>query len=288
MREPKKLRVTLPDFVIQTLESDIRDFKITQNGLLNEIFSLYAKERKEIQTIGKTRNNDVKQFNLNKKNQQIYDSTLKMYGIAVEAEFFRNIFYDYIDAPKYKRELLIFAETVREIELAIKKSKKIEIIFGDNKESRIIEPYFIKAAGGESRNYLHCFCEKSNDFRNFRITNINVLRVLNEKHEKYDSEKVNNARANYDPFGSYSKEVKVRLSEKGKRHYDMILTNRPNIKESYEDVYTFYCSEENAKIYFPHFMDEAEILEPQELREWFRERFERVLHKYEKKLEDIK
>ncbi len=68
----------------------------------------------------------------------------------------------------------------------------------------------------------------------------------------------------------------------------MILTNRPNIKESYEDVYTFYCSEENAKIYFPHFMDEAEILEPQELREWFRERFERVLHKYEKKLEDIK
>ena len=128
MREPKKLRVALPDFVIQTLESDIRDFKITQNGLLNEIFSLYAKERKEIQTIGKTRNNDVKQFNLNKKNQQIYDSTLKMYGIAVEAEFFRNIFYDYIDAPKYKRELLIFAETVREIELAIKKNKKMVII----------------------------------------------------------------------------------------------------------------------------------------------------------------
>lgn len=278
--EPKKLRVTLPDFVVQTLESDIRDFKITQNGLLNEIFALYAKEKKNIQTIGKTRNNDVKQFNLNKKNSLIYESTLRLYNVSVEAEFIRNIFYDYIDAPKFKRELLIFNETVKEIEIAIKKSKKIEIVFGDQKDPRVIEPYFIKAAGGESRNYLYCFCEKSNDFRSFRITNINVIRILNDKNEKYKEKEINAVRKNFDAFGSYSKEVKVRLSEKGKRHYDMIITNRPIIKEEHGDIFTFYCSEENAKIYFPHFMDEAEILEPLELREWFKEKFELLAINY--------
>lgn len=278
--EPKKLRVTLPDFVIQTIDSDVRDFKITQNGLLNEIFYLYAKEKKNIQSIGKTRNNDVKQFNLNKKNSLIYESTLRLYDVEVEAEFLRNIFYDYIDTPKYKRELLIFNETVNEIEVAIKKSKKIEIIFADQKEPRVIEPYFIKSSGGESRNYLHCFCEKSNDFRNFRITNINVLRILNEKNERYDEERIREVRKNYDPFGSYSKEVKARLSERGKNHYDMVLTNRPIIKEVQDGIYTFYCSDENAKIYFPHFMDEVEILEPPELRDWFREKTRKTFGQY--------
>ena len=276
----KKLRVTLPDFVVQTLEGDIRDFRIKQNALFNEIFSIYSKQKIEFESVGKTKNNEVRQFNLNKKNEKIYDSTLRMYGVDVEAEFLRNIFYDYIDAPKYKRELSIFNETVKEIEIAIKKAKKIEIIFGDSKDSRIIEPYFIRAAGGESRNYLHCFCEKSKEYRNFRITNINVIRILDDKFENYDEEKVNNARNNYDPFGSYSKEIKVKLSSKGKTHYNMILTNRPKIKEVHGDIYTFYCSEKNAKIYFPHFMDEAEILEPIELREWFKRKSESLAKKY--------
>ncbi len=276
----KKLRVTLPDFVVQTLEGDIRDFRIKQNALFNEIFSIYSKQKIEFESVGKTKNNEVRQFNLNKKNEKIYDSTLRMYGVDVEAEFLRNIFYDYIDAPKYKRELSIFNETVKEIEIAIKKAKKIEIIFGDSKDSRIIEPYFIRAAGGESRNYLHCFCEKSKEYRNFRITNINVIRILDDKFENYDEEKVNNARNNYDPFGSYSKEIKVKLSSKGKTHYNMILTNRPKIKEVDGDIYTFYCSEKNAKIYFPHFMDEAEILEPIELREWFKRKSESLAKKY--------
>lgn len=276
----KKLRVTLPDFVVQTLEGDIRDFRIKQNALFNEIFSIYSKQKIEFESVGKTKNNEVRQFNLNKKNEKIYDSTLRMYGVDVEAEFLRNIFYDYIDAPKYKRELSIFNETVKEIEIAIKKAKKIEIIFGDSKDSRIIEPYFIRAAGGESRNYLHCFCEKSKEYRNFRITNINVIRILDDKFENYDEEKANNARNNYDPFGSYSKEIKVKLSSKGKTHYNMILTNRPKIKEVDGDIYTFYCSEKNAKIYFPHFMDEAEILEPIELREWFKRKSESLAKKY--------
>ncbi len=60
----------------------------------------------------------------------------------------------------------------------------------------------------------------------------------------------------------------------------MILTNRPKIKEVDGDIYTFYCSEKNAKIYFPHFMDEAEILEPIELREWFKRKSESLAKKY--------
>ena len=89
-----------------------------------------------------------------------------------------------------------------------------------------------------------------------------------------------NIKNNFDPFLSYGCETKVRLTEHGIKHYDTVITNRPKVKEINGDIYTFHCSLENAKIYFPHFMDEAEILEPQELREWFRERFERITKKY--------
>ena len=66
------------------------------------------------------------QFNLNKDNEDIYMSTLRIYNIQVEAEFFRKILYDYIDMPKFKRELIVFQKTVKELEKAMSKKKKIE------------------------------------------------------------------------------------------------------------------------------------------------------------------
>lgn len=79
---------------------------------------------------------------------------------------------------------------------------------------------------------------------------------------------------------SFRKEIKVKLTPKGKEHYDLILTNRPKIKEYNDDIYTFYCSDENAKIYFAHFYDNAEILEPLELRDWFKIKFKNMYELY--------
>ncbi len=44
--------------------------------------------------------------------------------------------------PKFKRELTVFQKTVKELEKAISKKRKVEIKFKD--EIRVIEPYFIK------------------------------------------------------------------------------------------------------------------------------------------------
>ncbi len=101
------------------------------------------------------------------------------------------------------------------------------------------------------------------------------------KQDKYDSGYIEEIQANFDPFLSFRKEIKVRLTPKGKEHYDLILTNKPKMKEYDGDIYTFYCSDENAKIYFPHFYDEAEILEPLELRIWFKGKIENMRKKYD-------
>ena len=46
--------------------------------------------------------------------------------------------------------------------------------------------------------------------------------------------------------------------------------------------YIFECSETLAKIYFPQFLSEAEIIEPRELRLWFKEQFEEASRVYKR------
>lgn len=275
----KKIRVTIPTFITKVIKTDAEDFGYTPNGFYNEIFRIYAKKKKELEPVQKSKNNDIIQFNLNKDNCELYVSILRMYETQVESEFWKRVLYNYIDMPKYKREMIIFQDTIDQIEYAIKKNLKIEVKYKG--ELRILEPYFIKYAGGESRNYLHAYSDKSNGYRNYRLTSIKVLRVLEEKQEHNDKKYIENIKNNFDPFLSYGCETKVRLTEHGIKHYDTVITNRPEVKEIHGDVYTFHCSPENAKIYFPHFMDEAEILEPQELREWFKGRYENLIKKYE-------
>ena len=77
----------------------------------------------------------IMQFNLNKENEDIYLSTLRIYDIQVEAEFFKKILYDYIDMPKFKRELTVFQKTAKELEKAISKKRKVEIKFKDESQS---------------------------------------------------------------------------------------------------------------------------------------------------------
>ncbi len=54
-----------------------------------------------------------------------------------------------------------------------------------------------------------------------------------------------------------------------------------NIESVVENVYTFYCSLENAKKYSINFLEEAKILESSELRIWFKEKFEKAMKRYE-------
>ncbi len=274
----KKIRLTIPTFITKVIKSDAEEFGFTLNGFYNEIFSIYSKKKRELEIVQKSKNNDVIQFNLNKDNCELYLSILRMYETQIEAEFWKRVLYNYIDMPKYKRELIVFQDIVNQIEYSIKKNIKIEAKYKG--EVVILEPYFIKYAGGESRNYLHAYSEKDKDYKNYRLTSIRILRILEEK-QKYNNKKyIDEIKNNFDPFLSYGCETKVKLTETGIEHYNKVMINRPEIKKIEGDIYTFHCSTENAKIYFPHFLDNAEILEPVELREWFREKIENMKEKY--------
>lgn len=119
-------------------------------------------------------------------------------------------------------------------------------------------------------------------------------------------------REHFDPFLCYGQQVKVRLTEDGARRYNKLTTNRPKVidkeRTDVDDTatetscnnkmpagnnarpdcaevngagtYTFECSEKLAKVYFPQFLSGADILEPRELRLWFKEQFEKAAGVY--------
>lgn len=116
----------------------------------------------------------------------------------------------------------------------------------------------------------------------------------------------------FDPFLCYGQSVKVKLTEEGAKRYNKLTTNRPKViakeRTDVDDTetatscnnrmpagnnarpdcaevngagtYTFECSEKLAKVYFPQFLSDADILEPRELRLWFKEEFEKAAGVY--------
>lgn len=121
-------------------------------------------------------------------------------------------------------------------------------------------------------------------------------------------------REHFDPFLCYGQQVKVRLTEDGAKRYNKLTTNRPKVIARVDEsgsaqaaatatscnnkipaekiarlectevngvgTYTFECSEKLAKVYFPQFLSDADILAPRELRLWFKEQFEKAAGVY--------
>lgn len=121
-------------------------------------------------------------------------------------------------------------------------------------------------------------------------------------------------REHFDPFLCYGQQVKVRLTEDGAKRYNKLTTNRPKVIARVDEsgsaqadatetscnnkmpagnnarpdcaevnsagTYTFECSEKLAKVYFPQFLNDADILAPRELRLWFKEQFEKAAGVY--------
>ena len=82
---------------------------------------------------------------------------------------------------------------------------------------------------------------------------------------------------NFDPFLSKGQIIKIKLSENGKKLLKTIKINRPKLISEDGDLFEFEASDEQIKRYFSYFFDEATVIEPIELKEWFIEKYENAL-----------
>ena len=279
----KKVRVTISDFMYEILKSDSEYFKIPIGKIGNIIFNYYIdKNLNKIELEEST--GEVIQFNLNKSNEEIFMDTLIRNKIQVEAQYWRNIFFTYINNLRYKREEILFQQIFRNIKKALKSENKIKVKYHDH--IRLISPYFIKISDSESRSYLFCYCEKNQDYRNYKVSEIEEIWFTNEKIEIKDKKYIEEVYKKFDPFLSYRNKVKIKFTDKGLELYKNILINRPKILKQEENIYTFECDYKLALIYFSQFFSLVEILEPKELREKLEKELENTLKIYRNKGEN--
>ncbi|MGL4211192.1 MAG: WYL domain-containing protein [Cetobacterium somerae] len=277
----KKIRVTLPRKIVEILENDIEEFFIKKNTLLNYIYAEKIKENQEKKFIypykGET---SVIQFNLNKKNLEGYYNFLEENNIQNESEFFREILIEYASLGKKKRECFLFKDIVERINYSIKEKRIIKIVFRDEKNIEV-EPYLIESSKLEVMNYLFCYNLREGKWKNYKIKYIKSIYIKNTSFKLRDKEFIDKMKDNFDPFISFGQYIKIKLTTGGKKIFNEIETNRPQVIKIDKDEYILECSHEKAKRYFSFFLDEVEILEPQDLREWFKEKYRKALIKYE-------
>lgn len=266
----KKLRITVPNEIYKIIESDLEDFRITKNFLCNYIFE-NSKGFKQIYNYKYNGSKKIIQFNLNKKNLENYYSFLAEKKIEVEAEYFRNIFFYYAQQSKKSRELFIFKNITEKIMCGVENKKKIIVTFADGTK-KTISPYYMASSELELKNYLFSYDEDEKRFKNFTLRNIKAVYVTEKKVYEGENDFVREVIENFDPFLSYSRRVKVKFTDEGLEILKKLKTYRPKLLKQEGNICMFQCSELQGKRYFSVFWNEAEILEPLELRNWFRER----------------
>lgn len=277
----KKVRVTVHEDIYRIMRNDMEDFGINNNKLCNYILDKF-KFKREIDTEvllaqGRPLTKMV-QFDLNVGNKDIYYDILKENKIEIEAEFFRDLFKAYTSYYKYERELFIFEETVKIIVEAIKNKNRMKIRFDGKLYTT--EPFFIKRDEQGDENFLFSYVEELKEYRNFKLKDLQIIGVLNEKIPGKDRKYVENVRKNFDPFLADGNKIKVKLSDNGERLLKSLTNYRPKLIKRDKDVFIFEASNENAKLYFGQFFKEAVILEPKELREEMKRELEDLLKEY--------
>lgn len=267
----RQVKTTILNSMKEILEEDERYFKIKLGTIGNALISYYSNKNIEKYSF-KSGGNEKFKFNLNKENDEMYEKILEENKIENEAEYLRNIIFTYINNPKHKREEILFYPIFEEIRKTIDEKKKINIKY--NNSIRTVNPYFLKVSDNGSRTYLFCYCEKNNDYRSYKVSEIESIKVSKNDCEIKDFKYIKEIERNFDPFLSYKKEVKVRFTEKGEELFNRVHLNRPKVKEINKDrEYLFECDEKLAQVYFPQFFSEVEILEPASLRAWFKDKF---------------
>ena len=278
----KKIKVSLPQNIYEIVKNDIEDFNMTSNYFMNFIFFNLNDKYKDLKgdphLVEEEQKKESIQFNLNKQNSLIYYDVLRENNAQNESEFMRSLLIRYATNPKNKRELFIFKEFFERLNLAIKDKKNVYITFNDDRKVKIT-PYYIGSSDLEIANYIFCYDVLEGKYKNYKLNYLKQVYTISENGNWKDKEYIENVIKNFDPFLSKGNNIKIWLSKNGEKLLKSIKVNRPKLISSENNIYEFEASEEQVKRYFSYFFDDAIILEPKELKDWFIERYENALKK---------
>lgn len=255
------------------------------------------------------------QFILHKRNGEF--ATYAVSKKIKIATLCRHYLQQYVDMPRGKREIFLKKVELSKIDYAIENQLNVWLDYHGKR--KLLAPCFVALSPAHMRAYL-VICERSElgvEFKAFRLSHVKNVEVATAHNSNSADDTVafhtqTNAlyrksldfKNHFDPFLCYGQELKVELSPEGVALYNRAATNRPKILKAPQNpgshnsfvsaqeeiasaldaqrpgIYIFECSPELAKVYFPQFLETAQVLAPAELRHYFRQRFLKAASAY--------
>lgn len=170
----KKIKISLPRYVVEVIEKDKEYFSISKDAIYNKILIGFGfNEKREIDTCILDKKTSVC-FNLNNKNFSLFYEMLKFSNIEVENEFIRLLLIDYSNTHPSIREKQLNRTLFRELEYAIRNRRLIKILH----KEKVIDIFPIAFERDKDTYYNNlriCFQGTEKDFK---IKDIEILKIL--------------------------------------------------------------------------------------------------------------
>jgi hypothetical protein len=198
--------------------------------------------------------------------------------------FIKAVVEEYAEKPFVERERIFFQEIVDKLNV----SKNSLLRLKHNNRTVYFKFYDIKTDTHSIYNYLVGCGSIKNSPRRFKVSCLRLSRVSSvypEAETKLEQWEIDNINQEIDIKGvqflhGNIKKIVVEFSEKGKALYHSILFQRPTPISNVGNRYEFNCTEIQAEFYFFKFGVEANVIEPQTLRDKFARMYEEAASMY--------
>ena len=199
--------------------------------------------------------------------------------------YMKDMFLSYLSIPRNKREEIIFKPIYEAINKAIAECKKMTFSSGSSKFKPAVEPYLIATSKEEQFSYLLCHSSQYNRDHTFRISRLKDVFITSETFErdKDTLERLTQKGLRSPHSAAPDIHAVVRMTERGKQMYKMIIKNRPQVTSIEGNKYVFDWPEQQLEDYFRRFGSEGVVVSPRSLKSKLRNYYSTALSAYEGK-----
>lgn len=224
-----------------------------------------------------------------------YDCNEEEFYQEKAGSYIKCLMEEYAALPFIKRERIFRKEVYETVEYACRMNYLLQVrtwVYGE-RQTFLVYPYKIIPDPLCTQEYLACFTRtadqspKEKKDASFSMARLEKPVVL-KQHAFLSREEINRieddlARLSVAYLLGEPEEIRVRLTERGKKSYQTRLYSRPDKDEarSTEQEYVFSCSEHQAYNYFFSFGQEVEILSPPSLRARMEQDYQNALQQYQ-------
>lgn len=261
----QNIKISILEKIDKFISEEAKEFKISKNKYLAEIFTSfdfeYVAAEQTRTKIYKEKTKSI-QFGVPKNARGKYEQLEK--EKIVIADYCREMLDKFLSLSKIKREQIIMHEKLEIIKKAIENGMRLN--FSSIHRTDMVEPYKLEESLEYNKNYVICYKESIDAVVTYSLQNIIKITKRDDEQEYYYTY-IDKTESNFDPFLSYNNIIKIRITPKGEKNFQIKKYLCPKVLKKNDDIWELECTPFKALLYFAEFYDEVEILEPKALRD---------------------